>query len=349
MPRSAAFRWSVCLSLCLMNTVLAVTDHDFADASPMRPTVVFDITGLTWDELCTAEALQGLVNRRGPRLYLDHGEKADRRWLDIYADRAGLRCEKVASLPDLLRRFRSDTRGVCVYDSDLDGSRYVAIEMKSQVGPSFGNNFNNRAEEAIGSAQDLWTAYREHAFGDSPAPFLGYVFVLEDCEDARKPVGVGEPHFPIFADFVGASYMRRYELLCRKLVLERLYTAAALGTFMDWVLHLPEELDDRFRHEERGDGSHAIRDEIRSEDRRVRVAPGQGLDTGREPDRGDGNLDSRGLLAAPPRGIGPLQPLSCRNAGNGVARGHSILVRNLLFARNRVPCQGRKEIPHECY
>jgi len=28
----------------------------------------------------------------------------------------------------------------------------AAIEAKSQVGPSFGNNFNNRAEEAIGSA-----------------------------------------------------------------------------------------------------------------------------------------------------------------------------------------------------
>ena len=31
----------------------------------------------------------------------------------------------------------------------------AAIEAKSQVGPSFGNNFNNRTEEAIGSALDL--------------------------------------------------------------------------------------------------------------------------------------------------------------------------------------------------
>lgn len=28
----------------------------------------------------------------------------------------------------------------------------AAIELKSQVGPSFGNNFNNRTEEAIGTA-----------------------------------------------------------------------------------------------------------------------------------------------------------------------------------------------------
>ena len=37
----------------------------------------------------------------------------------------------------------------------------TAIEFKSQVGPSFGNNFNNRVEEAIGNATDIWTAYRE--------------------------------------------------------------------------------------------------------------------------------------------------------------------------------------------
>jgi len=48
----------------------------------------------------------------------------------------------------------------------------AAIELKSQVGPSFGNNFNNRTEEAMGSALDLWTAYREHAYLDSPQPFL---------------------------------------------------------------------------------------------------------------------------------------------------------------------------------
>ena len=37
--------------------------------------------------------------------------------------------------------------------------------------PSFGNNFNNRTEEAIGTAHDLWTAYREEAFGKQPRPF----------------------------------------------------------------------------------------------------------------------------------------------------------------------------------
>ena len=39
-----------------------------------------------------------------------------------------------------------------------DNTLFAAIEAKSQVGPSFGNNFNNRTEEAMGSALDLWTA-----------------------------------------------------------------------------------------------------------------------------------------------------------------------------------------------
>jgi hypothetical protein len=111
-----------------------------------------------------------------------------------------------------------------------DSILLVAIEAKSQVGPSFGNNFNNRTEEAMGSALDLWTAYREHAYLASPQPFLGYFFMLEDCDASSNPVKVREPHFKVFPEFVGASYRRRYELFCRKLILERHYTASAFIT-----------------------------------------------------------------------------------------------------------------------
>lgn len=106
----------------------------------------------------------------------------------------------------------------------------AAIEAKSQVGPSFGNNFNNRTEEAMGSALDLWTAFREGAFNGGVQPFLGYFFMLEDCDASIRPVRVKEPHFNVFPEFVGASYMNRYELFCRKLVLERHYTAASFLT-----------------------------------------------------------------------------------------------------------------------
>ncbi len=106
----------------------------------------------------------------------------------------------------------------------------AAIEAKSQVGPSFGNNFNNRTEEAMGSALDLWTAYREGAFKGGVQPFLGYFFMLEDCEASIRPIRVKEPHFNVFPEFVGASYMKRYEIFCRKLVLERHYISASFIT-----------------------------------------------------------------------------------------------------------------------
>jgi hypothetical protein len=46
----------------------------------------------------------------------------------------------------------------------VDGELVATIEFKSHVGPSFGNNFNNRVEEALGNATDLYTAFREGAF-----------------------------------------------------------------------------------------------------------------------------------------------------------------------------------------
>jgi len=127
-----------------------------------------------------------------------------------------------------------------------EGILVAAIEAKSQVGPSFGNNFNNRTEEAMGSALDLWTAYRDGAYLASTQPFLGYFFMLEDCEAATRTVRVKEPHFKVFPEFVGASYARRYEIFCRKLVLERHYTAAAFitsqaGTGRDGTYRTPAE------------------------------------------------------------------------------------------------------------
>ena len=112
------------------------------------------------------------------------------------------------------------------------GQLIAALELKSQVGPSFGNNANNRTEEALGSAADFWTAYREKRFGSGPKPFLGYIFLLEECPEVHKPVKYKKPHFAVDPIFVkgnkGSSYAHRYEVLCERLVLENLYSAACL-------------------------------------------------------------------------------------------------------------------------
>ena len=111
-----------------------------------------------------------------------------------------------------------------------EGILLAAIEFKSQVGPSFGNNFNNRTEEAMGSALDIWTAYREGAFGNQEAPWLGYFMVLEDCNRSNTPIRISSPHFAVFPEFEGSSYKDRYEIFCNKLVLERQYNSACFIT-----------------------------------------------------------------------------------------------------------------------
>lgn len=109
-----------------------------------------------------------------------------------------------------------------------EGRLVAAIELKSQVGPSFGKNFNNRTEEAIGNAHDLATAFREGAFGKHPKPFVGWLMVVEDAPKSRRAINDRSRHYPIFPEFQGASYLARYDILCQRLVQEQLYTAASI-------------------------------------------------------------------------------------------------------------------------
>jgi len=102
----------------------------------------------------------------------------------------------------------------------------TAIEFKSQVG-SIGNNFNNRSEEAIGNATDIWTAFREGRLGRF-RPFLGYFFLLEDSSSIHTPVPLRGKHFTPDSIFMNTSYSQRYAILCQRLVMERLYDATCL-------------------------------------------------------------------------------------------------------------------------
>lgn len=133
---------------------------------------------------------------------------------------ANVYCEKYVELPGWYRPEKKWDLLV-VSDSKL----LAAIEFKSQIG-SFGNNYNNRTEEAIGSASDIWAAYREGAFKPSARPWLGYLMLLEEAPGSLGAVRAREPHFNVFPEFKDASYAKRYELLLTKLVRERLYDSA---------------------------------------------------------------------------------------------------------------------------
>lgn len=134
--------------------------------------------------------------------------------------KAHVYCEKYVEIPGWYRPEKKWDLLVIA-----DKKLLAGIEFKSQVG-SFGNNYNNRTEEAIGSASDIWAAYREGAFKPSSRPWLGYLMLLEEAPGSLSPVRAREPHFKVFPEFKDASYAKRYEILLTKLVRERLYDSA---------------------------------------------------------------------------------------------------------------------------
>src|SRR5665213_4060285 len=139
-------------------------------------------------------------------------------------DRPSIHCDRLVEVPGWYRPEK------CWDLLVVSNKKLIAaLEFKSQVG-SFGNNFNNRTEEALGSATDLWAAYREGAFAPSARPWLGYFMMVEDAPESNRPVGVKETHFKVFPEFLDASYTKRYEILLTKLIRDRHYDNACLLT-----------------------------------------------------------------------------------------------------------------------
>ena len=52
--------------------------------------------------------------------------------------------------------------------------------------------------------------------------------MVEDAPKSRRPVVDRSPHFPVFPEFQGASYLKRYDVLCQRLIQENLYGAASV-------------------------------------------------------------------------------------------------------------------------
>lgn len=98
----------------------------------------------------------------------------------------------------------------------------AAFELKALGGPSFGNNYNNRVEEALGSAVDLRRAALADAF-PGEKPWLGYFFIMEDHPKSRSPVSVRKGPFPVERIWLGKSYQDRFAIFCERLMDEGLY------------------------------------------------------------------------------------------------------------------------------
>jgi len=106
------------------------------------------------------------------------------------------------------------------------GVLVAAFELKGIGGDdqSIGKNYNNRVEEALGSAFDIDQADDLDLMGPEP-PWLGYLFVMEDTPSSRKPK---EPMKGLLrADDVwsGLSYQQRFSRSAQRLLSEKLYAA----------------------------------------------------------------------------------------------------------------------------
>lgn len=126
-----------------------------------------------------------------------------------------------ATLPGFYRHEKEWDTAV-VYDDEL----LAVVEYKSQAS-SFGNNLNNRAEEAVGSFTDLVEAYEDGVFAPSPQPFIGYLMLMADNEESRNTPQVREVNFEVDEAFRDATYVDRMEQLCLRMVRRRVVDEAA--------------------------------------------------------------------------------------------------------------------------
>ncbi|MBL3601803.1 MAG: restriction endonuclease [gamma proteobacterium endosymbiont of Lamellibrachia anaximandri] len=129
------------------------------------------------------------------------------------------------------------------------GTLIAAIELKS-IADSFGKNANNRNEEVLGSGIDIKEAFEENAFEGITRLFTGYLILVEDCQETLTSVQIQMKYFRSMREFManpqsrddvyvkdnnglfpaidGVSYMKRFDILCRRLMQKNLYTAASV-------------------------------------------------------------------------------------------------------------------------
>lgn len=186
-----------------------------------------------WETRAKQWSNQGIVSGQkdtGNRSAVTGGKHADgfvQLIVDIVTD-AGLKNINIHSSEKKSRTipgyFRPSKEWDIIVTSGND--LVAAIEVKTQVG-SFGNNFNNRVEEALGNATDFWAAYKKGIFSPSMKPWLGYLFMLEDHPKSTTPTArVVLSPFPIDEALQELSYSERYEQLCLRMIRELLYDSA---------------------------------------------------------------------------------------------------------------------------
>lgn len=164
----------------------------------------------------TAEGTAGAVRAAGQ--FLAIASLLARFFTDAGYPPASIHTDKGGTvLPGYFRPSKSWDL-VVVHDDVL----VAAFEMKALGGPSYGNNYNNRVEEALGNAMDVGRLAADRGVGKE-LPWLGYFFVIQDDEGSRRQVRPQEGRFPADQAWLGRSYQGRFALTGKRLLEEGTY------------------------------------------------------------------------------------------------------------------------------
>ena len=200
---------------------------DLPDYSPLVHTAVADYWEVRRSQATKSQG-QGVFNT-GIRAEVTGGRHLDA--LQELVVRVFVDAGIPARLIDVKKRpiagyFRRDKSWDIVV---MVADRVVGIiELKSMAGTDGGKNYNNRTDEALGQAVDVWKAVEREIIDTPLRPWLGYFMLLEDNDAFTREVQVRTAVWEPDAAFDGASYADRFVIFFERMVRERLLDAACL-------------------------------------------------------------------------------------------------------------------------
>jgi len=117
----------IALTLTLSLVIPSSTAHASAEAN------VYNTTNLGYDQSIIARSLQGIVNKSSSsanRLFIDTNlwnyEQTATKWMDYYTNTKGYSFNRLNSLDDVLKAYKSNISGLAVYDFRTDATRWIA-------------------------------------------------------------------------------------------------------------------------------------------------------------------------------------------------------------------------------
>ena len=93
---------------------------------PVKALTVLDARPYSWEEQFTLVCLQGLVNRKEPRIFLVFNDHDDRKWLDIYRKTYGIKAKEAKNVDALLAQYALEAKGAVLFHEEMIHTMNVA-------------------------------------------------------------------------------------------------------------------------------------------------------------------------------------------------------------------------------